>query len=59
MKSGGSPAIVKDKSRTVLLVGVLAGLLGAISLGLVGALIIVTRRGRQSESGATLLVQGD
>ena len=57
MKSGETPTIIKEKSKTVLLVGVLAGVLGTISLGLVGALIIVTRRGRHSEAGATLLVQ--
>lgn len=57
MKSGETPTIIKEKSKTVLLVGVLAGVLGTISLGLVGALIIVTRRGRHSETGATLLVQ--
>lgn len=59
MKSGETPTIIKEKSKTVLLVGVLAGVLGAISLGLVGALIILTRRGRHSETGATLLVQDD
>ena len=57
MKSGETPTIIKEKSKTVLLVGVLAGVLGTISLGLVGALIIVTRRGRHSKTGATLLVQ--
>ena len=49
--------MVKDNPKTVLLIGVLVGILGTITLGLIGALIFVTKRKRQSGNEPSLLVR--
>ena len=60
MESADSSEIVKDSPKTLLLVGVLVGLLGTLTLGLIGALIIMTRRRRrQSENEPSLLVHDE
>ena len=56
MERGGSHGMDKDSPKTFLLIGVLVGILGTITLGLIGALILVTKRKRQSGHGPSLLV---
>ena len=56
VETGDSPKIAKDSPKTILLIGVLVGILGTVTLGLIGALIYVTRRRRQSGYGPSLLV---
>ncbi|KAL9964312.1 hypothetical protein ACROYT_G027936 [Oculina patagonica] len=59
MESADSSEIAKDSPKALLLVGVLVGLLGTITLGLIGALIIMTRRRRHSANGPSLLVHDE
>lgn len=59
MEEGDSPEIVKDSPKIFLLVGVLVGFLGTVTLGLIGALIFVTWRRRQSGNGPSLLVRDE
>ena len=55
MEEGDSQEIAKDNPKIFLLVGVLVGILGTVTLGLIGALILVIRRRRQSGNGPSLL----
>lgn len=54
-----SSETAKESPEVILLVGVLVGLLGTITLGLIGALIIMARRRRQSTKGPSLLVHDE
>jgi len=56
MEVDESQEMVKDSPKTILLIGVLVGILGTMTLGLIGALIFVTRRKRQSGNEPSLLV---
>ena len=56
MEADDSQEIVKDNPKTIQLIGVLVGILGTITLGLIGALIFVTKRKRQSGNEQSLLV---
>ena len=56
MQADGSQEMVKDSPKTFLLIGVLVGILGTVTVGLIGALIFVTRRKRQSGNEPSLLV---
>ena len=56
METDDSQEMVKDSPKTILLI-VLVGILGIITLGLIGALIFVTKRKRQSGNGPSLLVR--
>ena len=56
MEEYDSQEMVKDTPKTILLIGVLVGILGTITLGLIGALIYITRRKRQSGNEPSLLV---
>lgn len=55
MEADDSQEMVKDSPKTILLI-VLVGILGIITLGLIGALIFVTKRKRQSGNEPSLLV---
>lgn len=55
MEADDSQEMVKDSPKTILLI-VLVGILGIITLGLIGALIFVTKRRRQSGNEPSLLV---
>lgn len=55
METDDSQEMVKDSPKTILLI-VLVGILGIITLGLIGALIFVTKRKRQSGNEPSLLV---
>ena len=55
MEADGSQELVKDSPKAVLLI-VLVGILGTVTLGLIGALIFVTKRKRQSGYEPSLLV---
>ena len=55
MEADDSQELVKDSPKAVLLI-VLVGILGTITLGLIGALIFVTKRKRQSGNEPALLV---
>ena len=55
METDDSQEMVKDSPKTILLI-VLVGILGTITLGLIGALIFVTKRKRQSGNEPSLLV---
>jgi len=59
MEADDFQEMVKDSPKTILLIGVLVGILGTIILGLIGALIFMTRRRRQSGNGPSLLVHED
>ena len=56
MEADDSQEMVKDNPKTIQLIGVLVGILGTITLGLIGALIFVTKRKRQSGNEQSLLV---
>ena len=56
MEADDSHEMVKDNPKTIQLIGVLVGILGTITLGLIGALIFVTKRKRQSGNEQSLLV---
>lgn len=55
MEADDSQEMVKDSPKTILLI-VLVGILGTITLGLIGALIFVAKRKRQSGNEPSLLV---
>ena len=55
MEADDSQEMVKDSPKTILLI-VLVEILGIITLGLIGALIFVTKRKRQSGNEPSLLV---
>ena len=55
METDDSQEMVKDSPKTILLI-VLVGILGTITLGLIGALIFVAKRKRQSGNEPSLLV---
>lgn len=55
METDDSQEMVKDSPKTILLI-VLVEILGIITLGLIGALIFVTKRKRQSGNEPSLLV---
>ena len=56
LEADDSQEMVKDSPKTILLIGVLVGILGTITLGLIGAIIFVTKRKRQSGDEPPLLV---
>ena len=56
MEADDSQEMVEDSPKTILLIGVLVGILGTITLGLIGTIIFVTKRKRQSGNEPTLLV---
>lgn len=55
MEADDSQEMVKDSPKTILLI-VLVGILGTVTLGLIGALIFVAKRKRQSGNEPSLLV---
>lgn len=55
MEADDSQEMVKDSPKTILLI-VLVGILGTITVGLIGALIFVAKRKRQSGNEPSLLV---
>ena len=56
MEADDSQEMVIGSPKTILLIGVLVGVLGTTILGLIGALIFVTKRKRQLGNGPSLLV---
>ena len=48
--------MLKDNSKTILLIEVLVGILSTITLGLIGVIIFVTKRKRQSGNEPSLQV---
>lgn len=55
MEADDSQEMVKDSPKTILLI-VLVGILGTVTLGLIGALIFVAKRKRQTGNEPSLLV---
>ena len=56
MEADDSQKMLKDNSKTILLIEVLVGILSTITLGLIGVIIFVTKRKRQSGNEPSLQV---